>query len=91
VAARKRRRSQDSGRAPMRSPGRPPVARREHRQLFWAAIARGGSSEDAGVDARGPAGPARLGVDRSDRRGELLVGDRTDTRRPVGGFVEPRP
>jgi len=35
----------------MRSPGRPPVARREHRQRFWAAIARGLSSEDASVDA----------------------------------------
>jgi IS30 family transposase len=35
----------------MRSPGRPPVARREHRQRFWAAIARGVSSEDAGVAA----------------------------------------
>ena len=35
----------------MRSPGRPPVARREHRQAFWEAIARGASSEDAGVEA----------------------------------------
>jgi hypothetical protein len=33
----------------MRSPGRPPVARREHRQRFWEAIAEGLSSEDAGV------------------------------------------
>jgi IS30 family transposase len=31
----------------MRSPGRPTVARREDRQRFWAAIARGLSSEDA--------------------------------------------
>jgi IS30 family transposase len=35
----------------MRSPGRPPVARREHRQRFWQAIARGATSEDAGVIA----------------------------------------
>ena len=35
----------------MRSPGRPPVARREHRQRFWEAIAEGLSSEDAGVVA----------------------------------------
>jgi IS30 family transposase len=35
----------------MRSPGRPPVARREHRQRFWKAIARGESSEEAGVEA----------------------------------------
>ncbi len=35
----------------MQSPGRPPVARREHRQQFWEAIARGRSSEDAGAAA----------------------------------------
>jgi IS30 family transposase len=35
----------------MRSPGRPPVGRREHRQRFWAAIRRGVRSEDAGVEA----------------------------------------
>jgi IS30 family transposase len=35
----------------MRSPGRPSVARREHRQRFWAAIAEGLSSEDAAVAA----------------------------------------
>jgi IS30 family transposase len=40
-----------TGRAGMRSPGRPPVARREHRRRFWAAIARGVTSEDAGVEA----------------------------------------
>jgi IS30 family transposase len=40
-----------AGRPPMRSPGRPPVARREHRQRFWAAIARGLPSEDAAVAA----------------------------------------
>jgi transposase, IS30 family len=35
----------------MRSPGRPTPGRREHRQRFWAAIARGVSSEDAAVEA----------------------------------------
>jgi IS30 family transposase len=35
----------------MRSPGRPGVGAREQRQRFWAAIAAGLSSEDAGVDA----------------------------------------
>jgi IS30 family transposase len=44
-----RRRSDRAGRAPMRSPGRPPVARREDRLRFWAAIAGGLSSEQAGV------------------------------------------
>src|SRR5512134_2033326 len=37
-----------TGRRALRSPGRPPVARREDRQRFWAAIARGLSTEDAG-------------------------------------------
>ena len=40
-----------TGRPAMRSPGRPPVARREHRQRFWEAIARGVTSENAGVEA----------------------------------------
>jgi IS30 family transposase len=40
-----------AGRRPMRSPGRPPVARREHRQRFWQEIACGATSEDAGVRA----------------------------------------
>jgi transposase, IS30 family len=35
----------------MQSPGRPLVARREDRQRFWAAIARGLTTEDAGVAA----------------------------------------
>jgi IS30 family transposase len=34
----------------MRSPGRPPVWRREHRQEFWGLIARGVTSEQAAVD-----------------------------------------
>lgn len=50
-AGERRRRSDGALRPPMRSPGRPPVARREHRQRFWAAIARGLSSEEAGVAA----------------------------------------
>jgi IS30 family transposase len=51
MGAPKRRRADLAGRAPMRSPGRPPVARREERQRFWAAIADGSSSEEAGVVA----------------------------------------
>src|SRR5687768_9887694 len=45
----RRRRSDLAGRPAMWSPGRPPVARREHRQRFWEAIARGLPSEDAAV------------------------------------------
>jgi hypothetical protein len=37
------------GRASMRSPGRPPALRREHRQQFWELVGQGVSSEDAGV------------------------------------------
>jgi len=40
--------SEQTGRPVMRSPGRPPVARREDRQRYWAAIARGLSSEAGG-------------------------------------------
>ncbi len=46
-----RRRLDAAGRLPMRSPGRPPVARREERQRFWLAIAKGMPSEDAGIEA----------------------------------------
>src|SRR5688500_19088941 len=43
--------AQQAGRPVMRSPGRPSVGRREHRQRFWAAIARGERSDVAGVEA----------------------------------------
>ena len=51
MGSSKRRRADRARRPPMRSPGRPPVARREHRQRFWEAIARGLSSEEAGAVA----------------------------------------
>ena len=51
MGRRKRRRSDRARRAPMRSPGRPSVARREERQRFWAAIATGLPSDQAGVVA----------------------------------------
>jgi IS30 family transposase len=51
MGARGRRRADRALRAPMRSPGRPPVARREHRQRFWEAIAAGLSSEESAVAA----------------------------------------
>src|ERR1044072_6069467 len=40
-----------TGRPPMRSPGRPPFARKEHRRLFWATISQGATSTDAGLPA----------------------------------------
>jgi IS30 family transposase len=45
----RKRRSARAGRGALRSPGRPPVAQREHQKEFWAAIAAGGSSEEAAV------------------------------------------
>jgi IS30 family transposase len=48
---RRRRRSDRSGRAPLFSPGRPPVAGREVHRQFWAAIATGMASMDAAVHA----------------------------------------
>ena len=47
----RRRRSDRAARPAMHSPGRPSVGRREERQRFWAAIARGVSSEDAAGEA----------------------------------------
>jgi transposase len=51
MGARRRRRSDRAGRPAMRSPGRPPVGRKEQRQRFWVAIARGLSSEEAAAVA----------------------------------------
>jgi hypothetical protein len=51
AVSKRKRRSEHAGRPAMRSPGRPPVGRLEHRQRFWAAIARGLSSDDAAVQA----------------------------------------
>src|ERR671937_3162590 len=51
MGAVRRRAADGAGRPRMRSPGRPPVGRREHRQRFWLAIARGVSSEDAAAEA----------------------------------------
>src|SRR3954467_14848912 len=49
-----KRRSDRSGRAPLPSPGRPPVAGRNELRRFWAAIATGLSSEDAAATAGVP-------------------------------------
>ena len=51
MSQRKRRKSDQAGRPPMRSPGKPPTGRREHRVRFWTAVARGMSSERAAVEA----------------------------------------
>ena len=51
MASPRRRSSDRAGRAKLRSPGRPPVARDAERRRFWKAIAAGRSSEDAAVAA----------------------------------------
>ncbi len=45
----KRRQSHRAGRGPIRSPGRPTAGRRDQRQEFWKAIARGLPSQDAAL------------------------------------------
>ena len=50
----RKRRSARSGRAPLVSSGRPPVAGREEQRRFWAGIATGLSSEDAAIGAGVP-------------------------------------
>lgn len=47
----RKRRSHGSGRAPLPSPGRPPVAGRSELQRFWLGIAQGMTSEDAALTA----------------------------------------
>lgn len=50
MGTKKRKRAASRAcRAPMQSPGRPPVWRREHQQRFWDAVRRGLSSEEAAV------------------------------------------
>src|SRR5438132_13608328 len=49
--AKKRRATDRAAAAGTRSGGRPSAGRREHRERFWAAIARGASSVDAAVEA----------------------------------------
>src|SRR5207248_11229868 len=49
-----KRRSDRSGRGPLLSPGRPPVAGRDERRRFWAAIAAGMASEVAAIGAGVP-------------------------------------
>ena len=80
--AAQRRRSDRALRPRIRSPGRPPAARREHRERFWAAIARGdlgGASSElaAGGDWASQATSAAeaLGAGESRARFEKSVAE----------------
>src|ERR1700683_3041308 len=70
--------SQVTGRPVMRSPGRPPAGRREHRVRFWTAVALGASS----VDAASEAGVSGVGGVRWFREGGGMP---TVTLAPVSG------
>jgi len=74
----RRRRSDRAGRPAMYSPGRPSVGRREERQRFWAAIARGVST----VDAAGEAGVSEAVGVRWFREGGGMP---TVTQAPLSG------
>lgn len=50
----RKRRSDGSGRRPLLSPGRPPVAGRDERRRFCTGVAAGLSSEDAAIGAGVP-------------------------------------
>jgi transposase len=81
----RKRRSGRSGRAPLRSPGRPPMAGRDERRRFWAAIAAGMASEAAAIEAgvsqavgtrwfreTGGMAPAKFGVSARPLSGRYL-------------------
>src|SRR3989304_2708453 len=53
MSTKGRRSAERAGRAVLRSPGRPSVARREERRRVWVAIAVGGSREDAAITGGG--------------------------------------
>ena len=87
--ARRRRRSDRSGRGELRSPGRPGVARREDRRRFWAAIAAGLSSEDAAMEVGvSPAGRGPL-VPGGGRHATIDI-SRGRRSRPRGGTCRSR-
>jgi hypothetical protein len=95
MGERKRRKPDPAGRTRMRSPGRRPAGRREHRPRFWAAIARGPSCVDAAVEA-GVSAVVRPVVSGGWRDAAvcvpgLAVGALSIVRRAVGDRVVARP
>ena len=77
-----RRRSDRVLRGKLRSPGRPPVARQEHRRRFWALIAEGLSSEDAAMKV-GVSQP--VGVRWFREAGGLAPSHLAPASRPLSG------
>ena len=71
VAMAGRRRSDRALRGKLRSPGRPPVARQEHRRRFWAFIAAGSVERGRGDGGRGIAAGRVPVVPRGGRDGAV--------------------
>src|SRR5215208_4802850 len=78
----RKRRSDRSRRAPLPSPGRPPVAGRDERRRFWAAIATGLSSEAAAATAGVP--PA-VGTRWFRKAGGMLPAMLRPSAKPLSG------
>ena len=76
------RRSDRSGRAPLMSPGRPPVAGRYEQRRFWAAIAAGIASEDAAI---GAGVPQAIGTGWFQKAGEMPPAIFRPTAKPLSG------
>ena len=79
----RKRRSGRSGRKPLPSPGRPPVAGRDERRQFWAAIAAGLSSEDAGAAAGVPEAVGAVGCAVVSNVGVIGQNERDGSRRDI--------
>src|SRR5215470_13381557 len=81
----RKRRSHRSGRAPLPSPGRPPVAGRSALQRFWLGIAQGMTSEDAAL-AAGMSQPVGTRLFRQ-AGGMAPAMFRTSTKPPSGRYL----
>src|ERR1700712_5190322 len=77
-----KRRSDEFGRGPLRSPGRPPVAGRDEQRRFWASIASGLSSEDAAV---GTGAPQAVGTRWFRRAGAMPLAMLGPAPKPLSG------
>ena len=80
--AHRKRRSDRTGRKGLRSPGRPPVARRDELLAFWASIATGRTSEAAAIDAG--VSPA-VGVRWFRRAGGMAPSHLSRSSKPLSG------
>src|SRR5476651_1568319 len=80
--AHRKRRSDRAGRKALRSPGRPPVARRDELLVFWASIAAGRTSEAAAIESG--VSPA-VGVRWFRRAGGMEPSHLSRSSKPLSG------